>query len=79
MSKEDLLEQLWNLTIQSLIGKIAEGDYTSQDLNIARQLLKDHGMTLSDAEDTPIAELADVLPFTTHQTTEEDHPRETFG
>ncbi len=79
MSKEDLLEQLWNLTIQSLIGKIEDGDYTSQDLNIARQLLKDHGMTLSDADDTPIADLADVLPFTKHQTNEEIHPKETFG
>ena len=75
MSKEDLLEQLWNLTIQSLIGKIEDGDYTSQDLNIARQLLKDNGMTLSDADETPIADLADVLPFTKHQTNEEIHPK----
>ena len=78
MSKEDLLEQLWNLTIQSLISKIEIGDYTSQDLNIARQLLKDHGMTVSETEDSPIAGLAEVLPFT-HRTTEEDHPTEEFG
>lgn len=79
MSKEDLLEQLWNLTIQSLISKIEIGDYTSQDLNIARQLLKDHGMSVAEAEDTPIADLAEVLPFSKHQTTEEDHPTEEFG
>jgi|TARA_R110002012_G_scaffold73317_1_gene186959 hypothetical protein len=78
MNKEEILERLWELTVQSLIGKIEVGDYTSQDLNIARQFLKDHGMSVSDADDSPIADLAEVLPFSKDQTNE-DHPRETFG
>lgn len=78
MNKEEILEKLWELTVQSLIGKIEDGDYTSQDLNIARQFLKDHGMSLADADGSPIADLADVLPFSREKTNEAP-PLETFG
>ena len=66
--KQELLEQLWDLTVQTLISKIQMGDFTSQDLNIARQMLKDHGITVASADESPLANLADVLPFTQSQT-----------
>ena len=70
--KQELLEQLWHLTVTTLVSRIADGDASSQDLSIARQILKDHSITIAHVEESPLGELSDVLPFPTkHQTTEE--------
>ena len=63
MNKQELLEQLWELTVTKIIDKLVSGDYTSQDLNVARQMLKDHGVNVEDVEESPIGEVADLLPF----------------
>ena len=76
--KQQLLEQLWDLTVQTLIQKIQIGDFNSQDLNIARQMLKDHGVTVASTEESPLADLADVLPFSQSRTTDQTS-LETFG
>ncbi len=76
--KQEMLEQLWDLTIQALITKIQIGDFGTQDLNVARQMLKDHGISVAKTEDSPIGDLADVLPFTQNQTNPETS-LETYG
>jgi len=69
-----MLERLWSLTVNTLLSKIESGDYTSQDLNIARQMLKDHSITVSDVEESPLGDIKDILPFSTkHQTNGDDY------
>ncbi len=63
MEKQELLDRLWLLTVRNLVAKLEMGDFTSQDLKVARQLLKDHGVTVEDASESPIGEIADLLPF----------------
>ena len=60
----DPLKKLWDLLLTTLIERIETGEYTTQDLNVARQLLKDHGISVDKPEETPIASLHDILPFT---------------
>ena len=67
--KHELLSTLWDLTVRSLISRIESGDHTAQDLNIARQLLRDHGMTVDKPEETPIASLYEILPFQAEEET----------
>lgn len=66
----DPLKKLWELLIATLIERIETGDFTTQDLNVARQLLKDHGISVDTPEDTPIGTLNEILPFTS--VTDED-------
>ena len=61
----DPLKKLWELLISTLIDRIQTGEYTTQDLNVARQVLKDHGISVDTPEDTPIGTLNEILPFTT--------------
>jgi hypothetical protein len=63
MDKQELLEKLWLLTVRNLVTKLEMGDFTSQDLNVARQLLKDHGITVGEVEASPLGDMADLLPF----------------
>lgn len=60
----DPLKKLWELLISTLIDRIETGEYTTQDLNVARQLLKDHGISVDTPEETPIGTLNEILPFT---------------
>ena len=63
--KEELLNKLWDLTINCLIEKLESGDFTSQDINVARQVLRDHGVNVEGVDEGPIADLSRVLPFKT--------------
>tara|TARA_R100001530_G_scaffold29930_4_gene23499 strand:+ start:214 stop:459 length:246 start_codon:yes stop_codon:yes gene_type:complete len=76
--KQDALERLWDLTVHALLERIETGAATSQDLNIARQMLKDHGVNVSDVDASPIGDLSSVLPFITPQTNDLDH-LESYG
>lgn len=67
-----MLERLWSLTVNTLLNKIESGDYTSQDLNIARQMLKDHSVTVAEVEESPLGDIKDILPFSTKRQTNED-------
>tara|TARA_R100000808_G_scaffold9706_1_gene26403 strand:- start:10108 stop:10314 length:207 start_codon:yes stop_codon:yes gene_type:complete len=63
--KEDKLNKLWDLTVDQLIYRLESGEATSQDINVARQMLRDHGVNVEDISETPIADLSRVLPFKT--------------
>ena len=63
--KEDKLNKLWDLTVDQLIYRLESGEATSQDINVARQMLRDHGVYVEDISETPIADLSRVLPFKT--------------
>jgi hypothetical protein len=65
MKREELLNRLWDLTVNSLIEKLESGDFTVQEINVARQLLRDHGVTVDKPEASPLAGLSKVLPFKT--------------
>ena len=57
------LENLWSLLVSTLTDRLASGEASAQDLNIARQLLKDHGFNVDKTEESPIGTLNEILPF----------------
>jgi len=63
--KEEKLRRLWDLTIDRLIERLESGEASSQDINVARQVLRDHGVNVEDVSESPIADLSRVLPFKT--------------
>lgn len=81
--KQELMERLWDLTVHTLIDRITVGSASAQELNIARQMLKDHSVTVADVEESPLGDLSDLIPFPKHQTTEDDlidaQPTSLFG
>jgi hypothetical protein len=62
-NKEQKLSNLFDLVCDDLTGRVASGEATSADLNIARQMLKDNGITAAPAEASPLEGLANALPF----------------
>tara|TARA_R100000458_G_C8114520_1_gene135947 strand:- start:300 stop:512 length:213 start_codon:yes stop_codon:yes gene_type:complete len=64
-NRQELLNRLWDLSVNGLINKLESGDYTSQDINVARQLLRDHNINVDKPEASPLAGLSKVLPFKT--------------
>lgn len=63
--KEEKLSRLWDLTVDRLIERLESGEASSQDINVARQMLRDHGVNVADVDESPIADLSKVLPFRT--------------
>lgn len=61
--KEELLTQIWDLTAAGLIQRLTSGEATAQDLNIARQFLKDHNVNVDAPEESPLATISEILPF----------------
>ena len=62
-TKEEKLGSLFDLVCDDLTGRIASGEATSTDLNVARQMLKDNGITATPAADSPLNSLTNALPF----------------
>lgn len=62
-NKEQKLSNLFDLVCDDLTGRVSSGEATSADLNIARQMLKDNGITATPAEASPLEGLANALPF----------------
>jgi hypothetical protein len=62
-SKEEKLGNLHDLVCDELVGRISSGEATSTDLNVARQMLKDNGITATPVVDTPLNALSNALPF----------------
>lgn len=62
-TKEEKLGSLFDLVCDDLTDRIKVGEATSTDLNVARQLLKDNGITAAPAEASPLVGLANALPF----------------
>ena len=81
--KQELMERLWDLTVTTLVDRIADGSASAQELNIARQMLKDHSVTVADVEESPLGDLKDLIPFPKHQTIEDQildsQPTSLFG
>ena len=62
-NKEQKLSNLFDLVCDDLTGRISSGEATSTDLNVARQMLKDNGITSTPREASPLANLSNSLPF----------------
>jgi hypothetical protein len=62
-TKEERLGNLFDLVCRELTTRIGDGAATPTDLNVARQLLKDNNITAHPAEASPLANLANALPF----------------
>ena len=63
--QHESLSNLWSLLVSNLTDRLASGEATTQDLTVARQLLKDHGVNVDKPEESPLATLNDILPFST--------------
>jgi hypothetical protein len=62
-TKEERLNDLHDLVCDELTTRITSGEATSTDLNVARQMLKDNAITATPREASPLADLANALPF----------------
>ncbi len=60
---EELLEQLHKLTAEELINRIVSGEATAGELGVAVRFLKDNGIDVSEKAESPMLELASVVPF----------------
>jgi hypothetical protein len=62
-----LNEQIHQVLAEELLGRLKSGEATTQDLNVARQFLKDNGITGVATDDkgaqNPLGALATILPF----------------
>ena len=65
MNRQELLNRLWYLSVNGMISKLESGDFTSQDVSVARQILRDHNVNVDKPEASPLAGLSKVLPFKT--------------
>ena len=63
MDRDKKLNSLFDLVCDDLTGRINSGEATSADLNIARQMLKDNGITAIPAKSSPLESLTNALPF----------------
>lgn len=61
--KEEKLGTLFDLVCEDLTGRIKTGEASSTDLNVARQLLKDNGITAAPIEGNILDTLSNALPF----------------
>ncbi|QDP54796.1 MAG: hypothetical protein Unbinned5784contig1000_39 [Prokaryotic dsDNA virus sp.] len=63
MNMHELLEKLHTGVAEDLLEKITSGEATAADLSVARQFLKDNGIDSLAFAESPITNLATVLPF----------------
>tara|TARA_B100001964_G_C13911205_1_gene456004 strand:+ start:123 stop:359 length:237 start_codon:yes stop_codon:yes gene_type:complete len=62
-TKEQRLGTVFDLLVDDLTARIKNGEATSTDLNVARQMLKDNGITAAPIEASPLEGLGNALPF----------------
>jgi len=63
LAKKEALEALHGALAKSLAEKIKNGEATAADLSVARQFLKDNGIDAVPRSPSPLADLANALPF----------------
>lgn len=63
MDIKELQEQIHKALAESLLQKIKSGEATPAELGVARQYLKDNGVTAVPADGTPLRNLTEILPF----------------
>ncbi len=61
--KRELLEHIHNALAEELLKKIMDGSATATELNVARQFLKDNGIDCAPIANTPMLNLAKIMPF----------------
>ena len=59
---QDKLERLHNVLTQELLNRVASGDASAGDLNVARQFLRDNHIEALPVADSPLKNLLDSLP-----------------
>jgi len=57
-----LLAELHLKTVEQLLERVTSGKASAQELNVARQLLKDNNVEAKPVAGSPLAGLADSLP-----------------
>lgn len=62
-TKEQRLGSLFDLLCDDLTMRLKTGEATSTDLNVARQMLKDNGITAVPVQESPLELLTNALPF----------------
>ena len=63
MGLSETLESLHTEVAMTLLDRIKSGEATAADLSVARQFLKDTGIDSVAFQDSPVSNLAAVLPF----------------
>ena len=63
MEMHEILERLHTSLAEDLLAKIQSGEATAADLSVARQFLKDNGIDSLAFAESPLTNLATVLPF----------------
>ena len=63
MGLSETLESLHTEVAMTLLDRIKSGEATAADLSVARQFLKDNGIDSVAFQDSPVSNLAAVLPF----------------
>ena len=61
--KEDSLKELHTRLAERLLERIKEKDVKASDLNVARQFLRDNGIDAVPADNSPLQNLIDEMPF----------------
>jgi hypothetical protein len=61
--KEDILNDLHAKLAKSLLDRVNDPECKSSDLNVARQFLKDNNVDAEPIAESPLAKLANQLPF----------------
>lgn len=62
--KEDTLNSLHAKLAETLLDRVNDPECKSSDLNVARQFLKDNNVDAVPVAESPLARLANQLPFT---------------
>jgi hypothetical protein len=60
---KDLLDKLHQLIGEELVNRIVSDEASTGDIVAAIRFLKDNGVTSVIAEDSPLQNLAEILPF----------------
>ena len=62
--REKMFDDLHDEVAKTLLNKVKSDNCKASDLNVARQFLRDNGITGIPAENSPLKNLMDELPFT---------------
>lgn len=62
--REKKLGVLFDASVKALLDKVEAGEATASDYKNIIQLLKDNNITCEIRKGSPLAKLAEVLPFT---------------
>lgn len=57
-----LMQQLHEALVEQILAKVKSGEATAADFNVARQLLKDHGVNADPKRNPGLRELTESLP-----------------